>query len=72
MTLSYDATSHVPKQSYLKKLYVVQFVLMIHGKSFITYYLLHYGISSSFHIFSLFLSLKGSNKHKSVIEAVVI
>ena len=57
MTLAYDTTSPVPKQSCSKKLNIVQFVLMVNDKPVIACYLLQYGISSSFHIFSLFLSL---------------
>ena len=61
ITLSYDTTLHVPKQSSSKKLNIVQFVLMINDKPVIACYLLQCGISSSFHIFSLFLSLTGSS-----------
>ena len=61
MTLTYDTTSPGPKQSCLKKLNIVPFMLMINDKPVIACYLLQYGISSSFHIFSLFLSLKGSS-----------
>ena len=43
-------TSPVSKQSCSKKLNIVPFVLMI-----------QYGISSLFHIFSLFLLIKGSS-----------
>ena len=77
MTLTYDTTSPVPKQSCLKKLNIVPFMLMINDKPVIACYLLQYGISSSFHIFSLFLShlvsqILPQNKYKNVIEAVVI
>ena len=61
MTLAYDTTSPVPKQSCSKKLNIVSFVPMINDKPFIACYLLQYGISSSFYIFSLFLSLKVSS-----------
>ena len=77
MTLSYDTNLHVPKQSCSKKLNIVKFVVMINDKPVIACYLLQCGISSSFHIFSLFLSLTGSSnitakQNKSVIETVVI
>ena len=57
---SYDTTSPVPKQSCLKKLIIVPFVLMTNDLVIIACYLLLYGISSSFNLFSLFFSLKGS------------
>ena len=40
MTLAYDTASPVPKQSCLKKLNTVPFVLMINDKSVIECYLL--------------------------------
>ena len=59
--VTYDTTSPVPKQSCSKKSNIVPFVLMINHKPVIACYLLQYNISSSFHIFSLFLSIKGSS-----------
>ena len=61
MTIAYDTTSPVPKQSCSEKLNIVPFGLIISEKTVITCYLLQYGISSLFQIFSLFLSLKGSS-----------
>ena len=61
MTLPYDTTSTIPKRSYSKKFNIVPVALMINDKPVIACYLLQYGISSSFHLFSLFLSLKGSS-----------
>ena len=85
--MAYDAISVVPKQSCSKKLNIVPLVLMINDKAIIACYFLQHGISSLFHIFSLFLSPKGSsniskNKHRSsdkqcyrnsgnIIEAVI-
>ena len=61
MALAYDTTSPVPKQTCSKSLNIVQFVLMINDKPVSACYLLQYAISSSFHIFSLFLSLTRSS-----------
>ena len=58
--VAYDTTSLVPKQSCLKKLNIVPFLLIINHKPVIACYLLQYGISSSFHISSLFLSIRCS------------
>ena len=80
----YDTTLLVLKQPFSKKLRSVPFVLMINGKPVISCYLLQYGISPSFHIFSWFLSLKGSSNitvkqtqkcnrsSGSIIEAVLL
>ena len=59
--MGYDTTSSDSKQSCLKKLNIVTFVLMINDKAVIACYLLQYGISSSPHPFSLFLLIKGSS-----------
>ena len=59
--MAYDTTSPVPEQSCSEKLNIVPFVLMIYHKPVIACYRLQYDISSSFHIFSLFLSVKGSS-----------
>ena len=59
--VAYDTTSAVPKQPYSKKSNIVPFVLMINGKPVIACYLLQCGMSSLCHIFSLFLSIKGSS-----------
>ena len=57
--MAYDTTSSVPKQSCSKKSNIVPFVLMTNHRPVIACYLLQYDISSWFHIFSLFLSIKG-------------
>ena len=59
--MAYGTTSLVAKQSCSKKSNVAPFVLLINHKPVIACYLLQYDISSSFHIFSLFLSIKGSS-----------
>ena len=43
--VAYDTTSLVPKQSCLKKLNIVPFLLIINHKPVIACYLLQYGIS---------------------------
>ena len=60
MTLG-GLTSPVPKQSFSKKSNIVPFVLMINRKPVIACYLLHCDISSTFHIISSSLSIKGSS-----------
>ena len=75
--MTYDTTLPVPKQSCWKKINIVPFALMINHKPVI---LLHAipDLSSSLHMFSLFLSIKGSskqlpqNKHRRVTETAVI
>ena len=59
--VAYDTTSPVPKHYCSKKSNIVPFMLMINHKPVIACYLLQYDISSWFHIFSLFLSIKGSS-----------
>ena len=79
--MAYDSSSPVAKQSCSKELNIVPFVLMINHKPVIACYLLQYNISSSFHISSLFLSIKGSSNitakqtcnsnSDNIIEAVI-
>ena len=75
--VAYGTTSPVPKQPCSKNSYIVPFVLMINRKPVIACYLLQYDISSLFHRFLNFCQLKAlqilrQNKHKRVIETVVI
>ena len=53
--------SPVPKRSCPKEVTILQIVLMINDKTVIACYLPQYGIFSSFHIFSLFISFKGTS-----------